>query len=154
MRPLERFDADAESLERRLRDLPPLPVPADLEARLLAAIPAEVLREIPHRVRASRRRRTLWAGVGVAFAVAYLLLVFLRPKVADRDMVHQIPVNPGTSESAHKPVPNRPDESLTIVTRLEDRRRLMDVEKQLFTWPIHEKSPLMVSSQIPRDLLD
>ena len=156
MQPQGRSDSDgfSEPLERRLRNLPPLPIPDDLEARLLAAIPAENLREILHCVCASRQRRTLWAGAGVAFATACLLTVLLWPKIEDKDTVHRLAVNPDKSEAAHQSAPERPDESLNIVSRLEDRRCLMELERQAFTWPIHEKSPLMVSSEIPRDLLD
>ena len=54
-------DRSPEGLEARLRALPPPPVPAELEARLLAAIPAP------------RRRRPIWAGVVGVLAAACLL---------------------------------------------------------------------------------
>ena len=152
----ERSESDefSESLERGLRNLPPLPVPGDLEARLLAAIPTGIRNEISRRVPAWHRRRLVWAGAGVAFAAACLLSVFPWPKFEDQDTVHSPTVIPNKSESVHRSVPKPPDESFKIVTRRVDRRFLADAETKPFAWPIHEKSPLMVLSGIPRDLLD
>lgn len=156
MQPKKRFDSDglAESLERRLRNLPKLPVPDNLETRLLACIPAEDLSELSHRVSASRPRRRLLSAAGAAFAAACLLFVLLRPKFGDMDSVLHVAVHPSQRESEHKHLFERPNESLPIVSRLADPRLQMYVETQPFVWPIHQESPLMVSSKIPDDLLD
>lgn len=66
----------------------------------------------------------------------------------------RLAVRPGQSGSDHMRLVERPDESLQIVSRFQDPRLLMNVETQHFTWPIHQRSPLMVSSKIPDDLLD
>ena len=156
MQPKERFDSDRfpESLERQLRNLPKLAVPEDLEARLLAAIPADKLIAIPHIVRASSWRRTLMSSGVAAFAAACLMLVVLRPKFEDMFSMLRVAVLPGQSESDRKHLVERPDESLQIESGLQDPRLRMYVEPQPFTWPIHQKSPLMVSSKIPDDLFD
>src|SRR5216683_5851927 len=80
-----KLDRSAESLEARLRALPPPPVPSDLEARLLAAIPASA----PSAVRRSQllpRRWLVWAGVGGALAAASLLVVLFWPKSSREDL--------------------------------------------------------------------
>src|SRR5260370_26301538 len=95
--PVEKYpNADRpESLEAQLRALPPPPVPADLEARLLAAIPAEMA--IPRRRgigRFSFRRGAVW-GIG-ALAAACLLVVLLWPK---RDRKEPIPEASGVASA-------------------------------------------------------
>jgi hypothetical protein len=37
---------------------------------------------------------------------------------------------------------------------LEARRDLDEAERPLFTWPVHEETPLMVSTALRPDLLD
>src|SRR5258708_2505077 len=123
MQPRRQSDADgrSDSLESRLRNLPPLPVPGDLEARLLAAIPAEKICTIPHLARVSGRRRTLWAGAGIAFAAACILMVIIWPKSAEQGTDQGVAVTSDTSESARQSDNERQVEVLNIVTRLEDR---------------------------------
>ncbi len=58
-----------EALADRLRELPPPAVPADLEARLLAGIPAP-----------GRRSRRGWAVGACAVAAACLLVVLAWPR--------------------------------------------------------------------------
>src|SRR5438093_12334554 len=81
-----------ESLEGRLRRLPPPPVPADLEARLLAAIPAGVSSRAESGIASAPRvlpaltqpgspgRWVRWAGGVSALAAACLLIVLAWPK--------------------------------------------------------------------------
>src|SRR5947207_2007566 len=85
----------SESLEARLRALPQPPVPADLEARLLAAIP-------PARP-APRRRWAVWAGVAGALAAACLLAVLAwrgrdgngpAPDPEKGEIAHEVPPRP------------------------------------------------------------
>ena len=59
MQPHRQSDQDEmfESLETRLRDLPPLPVPCGLEARLLAAFPAENVSKMTPGLRAPRKNQ-------------------------------------------------------------------------------------------------
>src|SRR5437868_3399685 len=132
-------DRSAESLEARLRALPRPPVPADLEARLLAAIPATM--PIP------RRRGAVWVG---ALAAACLLIVLIWRGHGGRDPVP----NPGTNESARKVPPPSLDDSARMAPWLKARRDLDGAEMPTFTWPIEETSPMKVSTAIPPDLLD
>jgi hypothetical protein len=70
---MNRSNDDLDALAARLRGLPELPVPAGLEARLLAAIPdAGALAPGPRR----RRWGLLWLG-GALAAAAVLLAVLL-----------------------------------------------------------------------------
>ena len=156
MQPQKRPDSDRypESLEKRLRALPPLPVPCDLEARLLAAIPAEKRSVMPHPVRASYRHRVVWAGAAIAFATACLLIVLLRPEPGDKNTVRHLAVSPETSGADFQTVPHRPGSSLNITPWLESRRGLEGSDRPTFTWPIREKFPLMASTSIPIDLLE
>jgi hypothetical protein len=132
-------DRSPEALEARLRALPPPPVPADLEARLLAAIPAK---------RPSARRWAVWAGVVGALAAACLLAVLGWPRRPARAPVP----GPETRESAHK-VPPRPAEEDGIAALREARRVEDGGEPAPFTWPLDE-TPVGVSTSIPPELFD
>ena len=153
MQPEEQVDFDGfpESLERRLRNLPKLAAPNDLEARLLAAIPTDNLVAIPNRMRTFRLSRTLMSA---GLAAACLAMVLLWPKFEELVSMLRVAVRPGQSGSDHKRLVERSDDTLQIDTGFQDPRLIMSVETQSFTWPIHQKSPLMVSSKIPDDLLD
>ena len=168
--PVEKYpNADRpESLEAQLRALPPPPVPADLEARLLAAIPAE----LP----AARRRGTGWVGFrrgaawGVgAVAAACLLVVLLWPK---RDRKEPIPEASGVASApeasgvasaprdpvapapgVRKEITQPPDQSLAV--RLQAQRTLDETALPPFTWPVQEAAtPVTIATTIPADLLD
>jgi hypothetical protein len=129
-------------LEARLRALPPPPVPADLEARLLAAIPAAV--PVP------TRRRAAWAGAVGALAAACLLAVLAWPRRDGKDAI------PSTSADApaHQVAPRLPDDSASLAAWREARRGLGGAEPPSFTWPLEETSLITASPSIPRDLLD
>jgi hypothetical protein len=149
MQPQRRPNSDRspEALEARLRALPGPPIPSDLEARLLAAIPAEM----PHCRRVSRRRRwAVWAGAAVALAAACLLAVLWTRHDgggAKEQIISPVP-QPSTLASI-------PEEGSAAMARwLAARRGLDGAERPTFTWPIQEKSPLMVSTSISPDLLD
>jgi hypothetical protein len=133
-------DRSPESLEARLRALPPPPVPADLEARLLAAIPAEMPRP---------RRWAFWVGVAGALAAACLLAVLAWPR---RNYNNTTP-GPDKSESAHQATP-RPPDSAGIAVWLKARPSLDEAEPPTFTWPLPETPAVGVSTSIPPDLLD
>jgi len=153
-----------ESLEAKLRALPQPPVPADLEARLLATIPAEI--PIP------QRRWAVWAGVVGPLAAACLLAVFTGlqhdgknpvPGPGTRKSTHPVTVTrPGTSASAAAPGPRlptrptlrQPDDDSGIAAWWAARRVLDGAELPAFTWPLQETSPIVVPTSIPADLLD
>jgi hypothetical protein len=116
-----------ESLEARLRALPQPPIPADLEARLLAGIPAA----LPIR----RWRWAVWVGLAGAAAAACLLIVLAWPR---RD----------------RPAPSPPHAPEPIAVEPESGRMLDEDELPAFHWPFSEPSPTMVSTAIPAEPLD
>jgi hypothetical protein len=149
MQPQRRPNSDRspESLEARLRSLPPPPIPSDLVARLLASIPAEM----SSGARVSRPRSwAVWAGAAVALAAACLLAVLWTrhegPRSRDQGIA-SVP-QPSTLDSLPKV------DSPATTPWLEARRGLDGANMPTFTWPIQEKSPLMVSTSISADLLD
>jgi hypothetical protein len=135
-------DRSPEALEARLRALPQPPVPADLEARLLATIPLEL--PLPP------RRWAVWVGAAAAVAAACLLTVLAW---LGRDGKNPV-LSPATIASAYRVTPRPPDDSATIAPWLEARRALDEAKVPTFTWPLEEKSPMRVSISIPSDLLD
>jgi hypothetical protein len=170
-------DRSPESLEARLRALPQPPVPADLEARLLATIPGKT--PIP------QRRWGVWVGAVAASAAACLLAVLAWPgrdgknpvpSPGTRESVHQVTVpspspSPPTSVSAPAlgaglptpalgaglltpPTLQPPDDSASIAPWLQAGRDLDGADTPTFTWPLEETLPMRVSTSIPSDLLD
>src|SRR5262249_48766114 len=131
-----------EALAARLRALPQPPVPADLEARLLATIPAAMP--------GPRRRRAVWVGVGGALAAACLLAILAW---SGHDREKPVP-NPPTSASAFQAPSRPPDGSAGSPDWLEARRNPDGPDMPPFTWPLEEKSAFKVSTSIPPDLLD
>jgi hypothetical protein len=157
MRPQPRPNADRspESLEARLRALPPPPVPRHLEARLLAAIPAKASNEMLRLAYGSRfRPLAVWARAVVAVAAACLLSVVLWPGPRSKMTAPNLVANPEKRQPALQDTPEQPGHSFSIASCLEAARDLDGAEQPLFTWPIHEKSPLMVSTATRPDLLD
>ena len=137
-RPSPNSDRSLESLEARLRALPPPPVPGDLEGRLLSAIPTELpqLRDVSN---SYRRRLMIWGGLAGALAAASLLVVLSWPKSdgSKKEVVKQDRESPG--DSAKVPLETRHDFGTSLAT---------------FTWPLDETSPMLASTAIPPDLLD
>jgi hypothetical protein len=130
-----------EPLEARLRALPQPPVPADLEARLLAAIPPAG--PVP------RRRWAVWAGVAGALAAACLLAV-----LAWRGRDGKAPApSPQKTDSARQ-APSRPPEEDGIAAWREARRVADGEELPPFTWPLDEPAPVGVATSIPPDLFE
>jgi|GEM_PF-6478270 len=149
MQPQKRPNSDRspEALAARLRALPAPPIPGDLEARLLAAIPAEM----PRGARVSRPRRwAVWAGAAVVLAAACLLVALWAKHEGSGSEQQTVPVVPQPSTLASAPKAGSP----AMVPWLQVRRGLDGEERETFTWPIQEKPPLMVSSSISPDLLD
>jgi len=113
-----------ESLEASLRAWPQPSVPADLEARLLAAVPAE----LP----IAPRHWAFWASVVCASAAACLLAFFTWP---GRDGKNPAPTPP-TNESAHQVAPRPPDDNDRIAAWRQYRRVLDGGELPTFNWPL------------------
>jgi ferric-dicitrate binding protein FerR (iron transport regulator) len=134
-------DRSPEALEGRLRALPQPPVPAGLEARLLASIPAA--RSI------SRRRWVVLAGAAGVLAAACLAAV-----IAWQGSDGKNATTPGTRDSAQLVTPKPPHDSSGIASWREARRVLDGSEIPAFAWPLEERSPITVFTSIPPDLLD
>ena len=133
-------DPSLELLEARLRTLPRPPIPADLEARLLAAIPAK--RSIPP------RRWGVRVGAISALAAACLLAVIAWPWSGGK---YSAPKTiPSASQVASRPT----EDSAPIASLRADRQVLDEAEPPTFTWPLPESSPIRFSASIPADLLD
>ena len=152
-----------ESLEARLRRLPPPPVPADLESKLLAAIPVGVSSGAASGVALAPRvlpaltqpgspgRWVRWIGGVSALAAACLLIVLVWPK---RDGQKPMPGPKVDRSVASGPANSVSPQSSQDTPWLQARRAPDDLKLAPFTWPIEETRPMTVASSIPGDLLD
>jgi hypothetical protein len=142
-------DRSLESLEARLRALPAPAVPSNLEAELLAAMPAQM----PRQAAPSRfRRLAVWSGAAAGLAAACLLAVLVWP--GSRSKITGPPVVgvPEKKEPVLVVTGQRWGNLPSSTPWLEIRRGLD--EAPTFTWPIQEKPPMTVSLSIPSDLFD
>ncbi|HEV3142664.1 MAG TPA: hypothetical protein VGZ47_02150 [Gemmataceae bacterium] len=135
-------DRSLEALEARLRALPSPEIPADLEARLLAAIPAVVP--------SPRRRRAVWLGLTAALAAALLLGVFIWQGRFGKRSVPE----PEKSVSVQPVRPNPSPNPAEVRPWQEARRDLNAEETPAFRWPLAETEPIRETKSIPRELLD
>jgi hypothetical protein len=131
-----------ESLEARLRSLPPAVIPADLEERLLATVPAAE--------RPRPRRRQVWPGLAVALAAACLLAILVWQGRQGKK-----PVPRPNNDVIVQPVqPHPQDAPADAVTWREARRDLNVEQAPAFTWPLAETAPIQETKSIPPDLLN
>src|SRR5438309_1243282 len=124
-----------ESLEARLRALPPPPVPSGLEGRLLATIPVSA-RLNSRQSQAPRPRWVVWAGLAGALAAASILAFLFWPKVnrEDSNGIEKRFIKHDTPQRAN----DSPDmDQVIIARRVED-----DAVVSPFNWPIEETTPL------------
>jgi hypothetical protein len=153
-------DRSPEALAARLRALPQPPIPAGLEARLLAAIPPVGLVRRAGTGQGSRsargtywgtmrRRWAVWAGVIGAVAAACLLAVL---GWRGRDGRNPIP-NPKGNVSVRRGSPQPPDDSARGAWR-EARRVLDGGEPAPFAWPLPQTTPRTFTTSIPAALFD
>jgi hypothetical protein len=132
-----------ESLEARLRALPPPAVPADLEARVLATIPATVLMPV-------QRPWAVWVGAVTVLAAACLLAILAWPRLTSK-----LPVpRPAKEESVRQDTPRPADHSDSVELREIARRGPDELGPPTFTWPLPEAGPRPLAAAIPPDLLD
>jgi hypothetical protein len=144
-------DGSLESLEARLRALPAPPMPSDLEAKLLLAIPPAMPRGA---VTSRIRRRAVWAGAAVGLVAACLLTAFIWRERGDRITGPTPEIIPEKKEAPELVAARVPGDFLRTTPWVEVRRGLDVAETPTFTWPIEEKSPLVVSVSIRPDLFD
>jgi hypothetical protein len=135
-------DRSSESLEARLRALAQPRVPADLEARLLATIPAEMP--------TPRRRWAVWAGVAASLAAASLVAMLPWPR---DDGVTPVP-RPPSSDVVRQATPRPAADSASIAAWREAGRGQDGAKALTFNWPLPETSLIRAGSSIPPDLLD
>jgi hypothetical protein len=134
-------DPSREALKAKLRALPQPPVPAHLEALLLATVP----RAMPTPPRRWAARATM---LGVASAVCVMAVLAWR-----RDLGTNHLRTPVRGQPAQ--VIRRPAIESTSVAAWRGDPRLLDEEKPpAFTWPIDDTAIPRASSPIPADLLD
>lgn len=145
----ENRDWSPELVEARLRALPPPPVPSDLEARLLAAIPNEVAWRagLP---RLPRPRWTIFVGLAGAMAAAAFFVVLLWPKRDGGDPDR----NNGTIQFTEKDAPPASDDPAADAPLRLARRGPDENALQPFIWPIQEAKPLTASLSTRFDLPD
>jgi hypothetical protein len=133
-------DRSAEALEARLRGLPPPPIPAGLEARLLAVIPAA------RRTSPRLAVRVLLVG---ALAAACLLVV-----LAWQSRGRRVPdPSPAKQHSAQRVIP-RPLDNDASIAAWQSRQVLDDPKMPPFAWPLEETWPIRAATSIPPDLLN
>jgi len=114
-----------EELERRLRALPEPPVPEGLEARLLAAIPADV-GAVPR-----WRRPALWWGAGAALAACLVIALLSwrrRPDTGSPAIAHIKPP-PATDQPRTSQGPSVERPSRVSADAVE-------VASRPFVWPV------------------
>jgi hypothetical protein len=139
-----------EALEARLRALPDPPVPAGLEARLLAAIPTTVATGVPVGVPVARQEWFAVASTIGALAAVCLLAIFARHAGDDTSEVPGHRVSPPPAQISSQPA----NEFAGVVLSPIDSRILKGAGMSTFRWPIQEISPIRASPSVPRGLLD
>jgi hypothetical protein len=134
------MDRRLEALKARLRSLPKAPVPAGLEARLLAAIPTQ------KRIR-KKHLPVVWIG---ALAAACFLAVFAR-LVRER---HKPASGPSPNQVVQD-IKGSSANNCDTMARWQLARRIVEGEDPPpFTWPLQKMSPTRVPNSIRFDLLD
>jgi hypothetical protein len=132
----------SESLEARLRALPRPVVPADLEDRLIAAIPAQIPLVRP--------RWAVWGGVAGTLAAACVLAFLAWPRTPGIMPAPSPPSQGAVHEVASRP----PDDDASLAAWPLARRLPEGAETLTFRWPIADTSLIRAGASIPPDLLD
>jgi len=153
-------DPSLRALEARLRALPEPAVPAGLEARLLAAVLANVAIDpvrsrvatnIPTDFKVARQGWVAVASAILALATVCLLAVFAaRGRNGGEGLVAIHDVSLPASQNRSLPM----DELTDIVLSPLDERILHRAGLSTFRWPIQEPPSVKASYSIPRDQLD
>jgi hypothetical protein len=98
------------------------------------------------RVALRRRDLVVWAGA----AAACLVAVRFWPEPDNQHIGPIVIADPGPTRSTLQSAP-RPESDSTWFMAHHD---LVETEAPAFTWPVQEKSPLMVSTALRPDLFD
>lgn len=139
MRPDESPNAGLtpDELAARLLALPKPVVPAGLEDRLLARIPAR---------KPTARRRLVGVVAAGALAAACLVVFFAWHRGQDQALSPDVAISP----SWVKPQPA--GEEVLFVMSPWQRRAMSAPDSRAFAWPIQETAPLKATFSIPADL--
>jgi hypothetical protein len=147
-------DRSPDALEASLRALPQPQIPGELEARILAAILARPSNsdEMPRLARSGSRRwrLTVGASASVAAAAACILAVRFWPEPDHQHISPIVAADPGSTKSRSDATPRPQSDSPWFMGRQD----LVETKPPVFTWPIQEKSPVMVSTALRPDLFD
>ncbi|HKI16237.1 MAG TPA: hypothetical protein VKA15_00070 [Isosphaeraceae bacterium] len=131
-----------EALKAQLRALPQPPVPAHLEALLLATVPRA-------KTISPRRWAVRATVIGVASAACAIAVLIGLPHQGKNHSTIPLQGEPA------RPDNRRPAfESISIAAWREDPRLLDDEKLPAFTWPVDETAIPRASTSIPADLLD
>jgi hypothetical protein len=144
-----------ESLEARLRALPPTPVPGDLKSRLLAAMPVRASIVTRRSAIAPRPAHfVIWAGASLAIAASCLLVVRFWPLPDDQHSAASKLSNPETIDLARHLTDRQPENSRRMLPWFRARLDPDETEMPTYSWPIQEKSPFLVSTAFRPDPFD
>jgi hypothetical protein len=150
----------SELLEARLRALPPPPVPRDLEARLIAAVPPAGTNPLPPettrigwRAPIRKQRRRLFLAAVASGLAAACLLTFLGWRARRPEAIVPV-VLPHGSDSVRRDSSPVLETDAKLAPRLEARRVLGGSEQGAFVWPVESPMPATLASRIPPDLLN
>lgn len=146
-------DPSLEALAARLRAMPEPPVPAGLEARLLAAVSASrPVRVSPLAANASADRQAWFALASTVLALAMVgLLAVLAWR--GRGDVGSISVTATSPPADHNSL-SAADDWAAIGMSPIDRRILSQSGLSSFRWPVQEHPPAKGPRSIRGDLLD
>jgi hypothetical protein len=145
-----RSNDDLDALADRLRGLPEPPVPAGLEARLLAAIPAAGV-FVP---RPRRQLRWGWLPLaGVLTAAAVLLAIFLGYYFGKTDAPPDGPRGPPAPPLAVEPAPTLWNYRLAQYDSSGHDTSHADPLPSAFEWPVQLTVPV-AAHRLPDDFTD
>jgi hypothetical protein len=134
-------DRSLEALKAQLRALPQPPVPAHLEALLLASVPGAKLIS-------SRRWAARATLLAVASAICVMATLAWRQYPEKNNLITRVQGQPAQK------TPRQAFASTNIAAWREDPRLLDEVKLPAFTWPIDDTAIPRASSPIPADLLE
>jgi hypothetical protein len=146
-------DPSLEALAARLRALPEPPMPANLEARLLAAVSTLRPAHVTSVAASAAANRQGWFAVACAvgaIAAACLVAILITGKPDNSLVTQTTPVDLHSVSNAFSTADELGGISLSPV----DRRILQGAGLSTFRWPVGRIPSAGDAHSIPRDLLD